>query len=116
MRFLADENFNGKLLKALRKALPDLDIVRAQETEIYRAPDPQVLEWAAQENRIVLTHDIQTMTKFAYERVEAELSMPGVIEVSNDISIGQVIDELATMIGASTPEEFELQVKYIPIR
>ncbi len=116
MRFLADENFNGKTLNALRKALPDVDIVRAQDTEIYKATDPKVLEWAANENRIVLTHDIQTMTKYAYDRVKAGLPMPGVIEVISTISIGQAVDELSTMIVASTPDEFENQVKYIPIR
>lgn len=41
--------------------------------------------------------------------------MPGVIEVSTTISIGRAIEELAIMLGASAPEEFESQVKYIPI-
>lgn len=47
MRFLADENFNGDILKGLLRDLPGVDIVRAQDTEIYQASDPDLLQWAA---------------------------------------------------------------------
>lgn len=63
----------------------------------------------------MLTHDVQTLVGFAYERVKQGLPMPGVIEVSNALPLGQAIQEVSIMIGASTPDEFENQVKYIPI-
>lgn len=44
MRFAADENFNGPIYNGLRKRLPDLDIVRVQDTVMYQAPDPDLLE------------------------------------------------------------------------
>lgn len=116
MRFLADENFNGKVLSGLQKALPDLDIVRAQDTDMAGSPDPVLLEWAAQEERIILTHDVQTLAGYANYRVRAGLKMPGIIEVKMSKSIGTIKDELVLMIAASSPEEFESQVKYIPIR
>jgi len=77
IRFLADENFNGKILRGVRRELPDADIVRVQDTAIYQAPDPQVLEWAAQQGRILLTHDIETMVGYANQRIAAGLLMPG---------------------------------------
>jgi hypothetical protein len=115
MRFLADENFNNRILRGLQAILPDLDIIRAQDTAIYKADDPSMLAWAARENRIVLTHDKETIPRFAYERVKKELPMPGVIEVIADTPIGQAIDELAMMIGAGSHQDFENQVNYIPI-
>lgn len=69
MRFLADENFNGKLLAGLRAALPGLDVTRVQDINMDATPDPQLLAWAAEQNRILLTHDIQTIAGYAYERV-----------------------------------------------
>jgi hypothetical protein len=40
-----------------------------------------------------------------------------VIEVhKEDTSIGAMIDDLEVDIGAGKPEDFENQVKYIPIR
>ncbi len=74
-----------------------------QDTEVAGAEDPQVLAWAAREGRVLLTHDVKTMTKFAYERVAAGLPMPGVFEVSLDMPMGQAIDG------------WEGQVRYLPL-
>lgn len=116
MRLAADENFDGRILQGLRARLPELDIVRVQDTEMYQSPDDKLLKWLADEGRILLTHDVQTMPQYVYERVTAGLPVLGVIEVHRDTPIGVAIDELEIMIGAGTPEDFENQVKYIPIR
>ena len=116
MRLLADENFNNHILDGLRHSIPDFDVLRVQDTEIYQAPDTVVLEWAAKSGRIILSHDVQTMIGYAYDRVKAGLPMPGLIEVLRTCPIGLAIDELAIMIGAGSPEDFDQQVKYIPIR
>lgn len=114
IRFLADENFNGRIVRGIRLINPDAAIIRAQDTEIYEAPDPMVLEWAAEHGYIVLTHDVHTMIGFAYERIAAGLPMFGVIVVPQALAIGQVIDELLTMLGASTAEEWANRVEYLP--
>lgn len=36
---------------------PNVDIVRVQDVGLSEADDPTVLQWAAQNNRVVLTHD-----------------------------------------------------------
>ena len=78
LRFLADENFNGRILRGLLRRVPELDIVRAQDVEVlYGEEDPVVLAWAADEGRVVLTQDVATMAGFAYERVVAGEPMPG---------------------------------------
>ena len=59
MRFAADENFNGNLLKGIQSRLPDLDIVRVQDTPMSGSSDHDLLEWLTKENRILLTHDVQ---------------------------------------------------------
>ncbi len=115
MRVLADENFDNNILVGLRRALPNIDVIRVQDTEIFHASDPAVLEWAAREGRIVLTHDIQTMAGFAVNRVKAVLPMPGVIEVAQDYPIGRAIEELSIIIGAGSPDDFESQVKFVPM-
>jgi Domain of unknown function (DUF5615) len=115
MRLLTDENFHGDVLAALRRSTPDLDIVRVQDTEVYQAPDPIVLEWAAREDRVLLTHDVNTMTKYAYERVQAGLPMPGVIEVRNRLSIGQTAEEILVVLLAGKPSELADKISYVPM-
>ena len=116
MRFLADENFDNRILEGVRRENPDFDVVRVQDTEIYQADDPAVLAWAAKENRILLTRDVNTMVGFAYERVEAGLPMPGVIEIRRQATIGEAIEEILTVVGASDAAEWENKVTYLPLR
>ena len=114
-RFLADENFNNDLLRALRRRLPDLDVVRAQDATIAGAEDPDLLDWAAGEGRILLTHDARTIPGFAYERVRAGLPLPGVVVVAADAGIGGALDDLLVVIGASSDEEWADQVQFVPL-
>ncbi len=115
MRLLVDENFHGDILRGLLRTEPKLDIVRVQDTDFYQAADPVLLEWAATENRILLTHDVQTMTKHAYDRVRAGLPMPGVIEVRADLPIGQAIEEVLIVLLTSEPAELANRVIFIPL-
>ncbi|MBI5669497.1 MAG: DUF5615 family PIN-like protein [Chloroflexi bacterium] len=115
MRFLADENFDNRILRGLLRVKPDLDVVRAQDTEISGAEDPILLEWAAKEERILLTHDVETRVGFAYERVKAGLPVPGVFEIRDTVPIGVAIDELILIIEASNPAEWKDKVSYIPL-
>jgi len=96
MRWAADENFNNDIVRGLQRRKPDVDIVRIQDVSLSGADDPTVLDWAADEGRVLLTHDVSTITRYAYERVEAGKPMPGVFEVSRDIPMGVVIDDLIT--------------------
>lgn len=115
IRFLADENFNGKIVRGLRRKHPDVNIVRVQDTSVYQMPDPQVLEWAAQQGYILLTHDVETMTAHAHERVAGGMTSPGVIIVRNTLPVGQVIDDLLMIDGASEAAEWENTVTFLPI-
>ncbi len=116
MRFLADENFDNRILEDVALKTNDFDVIRVQDTEIYQADDPTVLAWAARENRILLTRDVNTMIGFAYARIEAGLPMPGVIEIRRQTAIGKAIDELLEVIGASDASEWANKVTYLPLR
>ena len=116
LRFLADENFSGDIIEGLLARLPELDIARVQDIHLSGADDPAILEWAAQEGRILLTHDVSTVTAFAYERVRGGLAMPGVFEVPRGVSVRQAIEDLLLVAQASLPGEWDGQVRYLPLR
>lgn len=59
--FASDENFNNDIVRGLLRRKPKLDIVRVQDAGLSGANDPDVLEWAASEGRLLLTHDSMTM-------------------------------------------------------
>lgn len=112
----ADENFNNDIVRGLRRRMLDLDIVRVQDAGLSGADDPTVLEWAAREGRILLTHDVSTITHFAYNRVLEGQLMPGVFEVSRDVPIRVAIEDILLLAECSLDDEWEGQVRYLPLR
>jgi len=114
--FVADENFNNDIVRGIKRRISHADIVRVHEVGLSGANDLSVLEWAAQSNRVVLTHDVSTMTKYAYERVQADQLMPGVFEISRSVPIGVAIDEIMLLMECSLDGEWEGQVRYLPLR
>lgn len=115
-RFLADENLNNDLLRALLRRLPDLDIIRVQDTAIAGADDPALLAWAADAGRILLTHDARTIPGYAYARLRAALPLPGVVVVAASTDLGAALDDLLTLIAASRDDEWPDQVRFVPLR
>jgi hypothetical protein len=116
VRFVADENFNNAILRGLLRRKPDIDIVRVQDVGLSGASDPEILAWAAQEGRVLLTHDVSTMTRYAYERVKRGERMPGVFEVPRRAPVSEVIEDLLLIADVSKEGEWEGQVRYLPLK
>lgn len=116
IRLCADENFNRKIVEGVLQRRPDLNIVQLRETALLGAEDPLILEWAAQQGRILLTHDIQTMVGFAYARIAQGLPMSGVFAVSSTAPIGLVIEHLLIALESTLrDDEWEDQVVHFPL-
>ena len=111
-----DENFNNDIVRGLLRRKPDLNIVRIQAVGLSGADDSTVLEWAAREECVLLTHDVTTITHYAYERVRAGKPMPGIFEVSRDTPIGVAIEDILLLAEYSLEGEWEGQVRYLPLR
>lgn len=116
LRLAADENFNGDIVRGLLRRAPNLDLVRIQEVGLSGADDATILEWRAREERVLLTHDVTTITRYAYERVSAGKPMPGVFEVSRAVPIGRAIEDILLLAECSLENEWEGQVRYLPLR
>jgi Domain of unknown function (DUF5615) len=116
LKFVADENLNYDIVRGVRRRNPVIDIVRVQDIGLPGADDPSVLEWAARDNLVLLTHDVTTMTHYAYERVKAGKPMPGVFEIGRHVPIGIAIEEIVLLAECSLEDEWEGQVRYLPLR
>ncbi|EKV03653.1 hypothetical protein Lepto7375DRAFT_5963 [Leptolyngbya sp. PCC 7375] len=115
LKLLADENFDNTIIRGLIRRDSKINIVRVQDVKLSGENDPTVLAWAAQEQRVLLTHDVATITKYAYERVTKGYPMPGVIEVRTDAPIGQVIEDILLILGCIAKGELEGQILYLPL-
>lgn len=115
LRLAADENFNGDIVRGLLRRNPKLDIVRVQDVALSGADDPSVLQWAADQGRVIVTHDISTLAKHAFDRIAAGQPMPGVFEVKSVAPVGQAIDDLILLAECSVDGEWEGQVRFLPL-
>ncbi|HEX9960988.1 MAG TPA: DUF5615 family PIN-like protein, partial [Pyrinomonadaceae bacterium] len=70
LRILFDQNFNHRILRGLVERISNLNFVTTQIINKEDEVDPKLLELALAENRIIITHDINTFPKYAYERIK----------------------------------------------
>ena len=115
LSLLSDENFNGDIVRGLFLHQPNLDLLRVQDTGLREVDDPEILDWAASNERILLTHDRATMPDFAYERLVRGEKMTGLFVVNDRMPIRQAIDELLLLINCSEQAEWKGIVLYLPL-
>jgi hypothetical protein len=115
IRLAADENFDRAIADGLRHLHADLDMVSAQQAGLAGADDPTILTWAANEGRILLSHDRQTMIGFAYDRLRAGLPLPGLCIVDTRLSIGDAIADIELLLAVYADEEWQNRVLFVPV-
>jgi hypothetical protein len=116
LKLLADECLHNDIVRGLLRRVPDADIARVQDVGLAGMDDRTILEWAARAGRILITHDAAALTSYAYERVKAGQTMPGIFEIAPDMPVGLAIEELLILMECSIEGEWEGQVRYLPIR
>lgn len=115
MQFLADENFDNRIIRGLLRRDNTFDIVRVQDVGLYGMDDPTVLAWAADANRILLSHDQRTIPTYAFARLAEDQKIAGVIIVPDDMPLGPVIEEILLIVDCSTAQEWINQVQRLPL-
>jgi hypothetical protein len=115
LRLLVDQDFDQRIVRGLRRRISDLDVVTAYDIGLSVAPDPELLRWAAEAGRIIITHDRQTMPNHAADRITAGERMLGVIVVPRRLPMSQVIDDLEVIVMCSEENEWENIIRYLPL-
>ncbi len=115
LRLVSDENLNGDIVRGLLLRRPALDLVRVQDVGLEGADDGAVLAWAAQDDRIVLTHDRATMPRFAYARMAAGQPMSGLFVLTDRMPVRDAIDEVLLADECSEQAEWSGLVLYLPL-
>jgi predicted nuclease of predicted toxin-antitoxin system len=90
IQLLIDQDLDHDILRGLERRILDLDAVTAYEVGLSESTDPELLEWAANVGRIIVTHDRKTMPAHATDRIEAGEKMAGLIVISRQLPINQV--------------------------
>ena len=115
VRFLADENVDFVIVQGLCPRQPQVDILTAPQAGILGLPDSAVLAFAAQQDRILITHDKRTMPDhFAAFLADGNQS-PGMMLISRKVAFGQAIEALLLVWEASSHEEWRNLITRLPL-
>jgi predicted nuclease of predicted toxin-antitoxin system len=114
IRFLADADLKKGIVAGCLRREPTMDFLSATEANLEGVPDPEVLALAAEQNRVLVSHDLRTMLRHFGDFLQARGSNPGVLIVPQSLPIGEAIEELLPIWGASEAEEWENRIVRIP--
>ena len=114
IRFLADADLNQAIVIGALGREPALDFLAATEADLEGQSDPAVLEFAAEQSRILVSHDTSTMPLHFSDRLRSGRMSPGVFLVRQRASVGQVVEALLLVWSASEPGEWAGQIHYLP--
>src|SRR2546423_3155921 len=106
LRLLIDQDLDHDILRGVIRRIPQLDAVTAFEIGMREATDPQLLTWAAQERRIIVTHDRRTMPAHAADLMGKGKNIAGLFVVLRNMPLHQVIEDLELMITCSENDEW----------
>lgn len=113
IRFQADNDLDQRIVVATQRLNPAVDFQSALELRLHAVPDDSVLSLAAEQGRIVVSHDRRTMPVF-FAHFIGNRTSPGLIIVSRKLSVATAADWLYLLWSASEAEEYVNTIYTIP--
>jgi len=114
IRFQADNDLTFAIVKAVRRREPAIDFASAQQSELGGVSDPEVLEQAARNNRVLVSHDMHTMISHFWDRLAAGRNSPGLLMVSQKAVAAEVVEAVLFLWSVTDPADLHNQVYYLP--
>lgn len=115
VRYLFDEDCNARIVRGIRRRTSKFDLITVHEAGLSSTNDFDVLAHAAVEGRVVVSHDVRTMTVYASIRLVTGLPMAGLILIPQTYPVGQAIEDLLLIAEISTAEEWQGRVIFLPL-
>ncbi len=115
IRFLADADLNKAIVSGVLRREPSLDFLTAQAARLRRVTDPEVLALAAEQNRVLVSHDVGTMPAHFRAFRNAGRQSAGVFLISQSLDVGNAIDELLLAWVASDASEWKNRLVWLPL-
>jgi hypothetical protein len=121
LQFLLDENLRGGgLWQAIQQhnaagAIP-IDAIRVGDPPDLPlgTPDGQILSWAEQAARILVSFDRKTLSGHLANHLKAGNHSPGVFLLRPGSSIPQIVFHLELATAAGDPASFRDRIEYVP--
>jgi len=104
---------NPAVGRGLLRREPAIDWRPAQRFIPDATPDPEVLGFAADEGRVLVTRDVTTIPRH-FAIFVATHSSPGVILIPPNVTVGDAIERLLMTWLSWAAEDIENQIWWLP--
>ncbi len=114
IKFQADADLNEDIVTGVLRREPSIDFRTATSAGLRGLTDLQVLEFAATEGRVLVSHDRKTMPR-AFAKFIVVRHSPGLILISQKADLLLAIESVLLAWIASEPEEWINQIVSLPL-
>jgi len=117
IRYLLDENVDPIYRRELLKREPTMIVwlVGTPGTSPRGTLDPDILRWCEVHGFLLVTNNRKSMPVHLSDHLAAGEHVPGILELNPNMSIGETIEELWLIWGASEVQEYQDRIAYLPI-
>lgn len=115
LRLFIDQDLDHDILRGLMRRIPRLDAVTAFEIGMGEADDRELLIRAAQEGRVLVTHDRRTMPSHAGDLMKEGSNIAGLFVVPRSLPLQQVLEDLELLVTCSENGEWVNVIRYLPL-
>jgi hypothetical protein len=113
-RFLADHDLNEQIVVGLLRRAPQVAFLRVREVGLAEQPDTVILDYAAEQGLLVVSHDVNTMPATAYARMAEGRPMEGLLMAPQVAPMRSIVEDLLLIWSASDASEWENQIVFLP--
>jgi hypothetical protein len=113
IRFQADADIDPDIGRGVCRREPSIDWRAAKGTIPNGTSDTQVLRLAANDGRVLVSADVNTMPLHFDAFVATEKS-PGVVLIPAAVSIGEAIERLVVLWLATSADDIRGQIWWLP--
>lgn len=113
--FLLDEHINRGVIRGLLLREPMADIMRVgmRGAPALSTLDPDLLCWIEEHDYLLVTNNRASMPIHLRDHLALGRHVTGILVIPKRLSLGELIDALHLIWGASFPGEFRDQIVYL---
>jgi hypothetical protein len=114
LRFQADADLNANIRRAVARHERAIDFRSAVAAGLAFRPDEEVLRIAADDGRLLVTHDQRTMPTAFGEFVLTRTS-PGALIVPQRLAVEDAAEELVLLWLTNDPQDWRDRIAWLPL-
>lgn len=115
VRLFIDHDVTEIITQGILDHFDGVDLIRAKDVGLAEVADDKLLNWAAENGRVIVSSDTKTMIDAANDRLRVGLPMLGLIVVRQSVAFRVAIEDLAAVSLCSEPHEWLGRVEFLPL-